>query len=72
LEPELGARVRYQGRAGTVTHKQFTPPGGRQGDLPAPGARRFIVVFFDPGPDGRGQEIELFESDWNELEPVEE
>ena len=72
LEPELGARVRFQGRVGTVTHKQLTPPAGHQGDRPVPGARRFIVVFFDPGPDGRGEEIELFESDWAEIEPVDE
>jgi hypothetical protein len=72
VEPELGARVRCQGRVGTVTHKHLTPPGGRQGDLPVPGARRFIVLFLDPRPDGRGEEIEHFESDWNELEPVEE
>ena len=72
MAPELGARVRFQGRVGTVTHKQLTPPGGRQGDRPDPGARRFVVIFFNPGPDGRGEEVELFESDWAEIEPAEE
>ena len=72
MEPELDARVRFRGRAGTITHTQLTPPNGLQGNRPAPDARRFIVVFLEPGPDGRGEEIELFESDWAEIEPVEE
>ena len=72
VEPKLGARVRYQGRVGTVTHKQLIPPAGLQGDRPALGARRFIVLFLDTGPDGRGEEVQLFESDWAEVEPAEE
>ena len=72
VEPELGARVRYQGRVGTVTHKQLITTARQRGDLPLSSARRFVVIFFDPGPDGRGEEIELFESDWAEIEPAEE
>jgi hypothetical protein len=71
VEPELGARVRYRGRCGTVTQKQLIPTARRLGDL-LPAGRRFVVLFLDPGPDGRGEQIQLCESDWAEIEPAEE
>jgi hypothetical protein len=71
LEPELGARVRYRGRSGTVTHTRLQASARRATSLLQPTGRRSIVVFLDPGPDGRGEEITLFESDWDELEPDE-
>jgi hypothetical protein len=70
LEPELGARVLYRGRSGTITQKQLAVAAKRPGDL-SPSGRRYVVVFLDPGLDGRGEEVTLFESDWDELEPVE-
>ena len=33
--------------------------------------RRSVVLYLDPGPDGRGEEITLFGPDWDELEPAE-
>jgi hypothetical protein len=71
LEPELGARVRYRGRSGTITQKQLALAAKRPGDL-VPTGQRYVVLFLDPGPDGRGDEITLFESDWDELEAAEE
>jgi hypothetical protein len=64
--------VRYRGRSGTVTQKRLIPSARHHGNLPVPTARRFVVLFLDPGPDGRGDKIQLFESDWAELEPAEE
>ena len=72
MEPELGARVRYRGRSAVVTQKQLLPSARRQGDQLLPSGRRYVVLFLDPGPDGRGEEVQLFESDWNELEEAEE
>jgi hypothetical protein len=72
LEPELGARVRYQGRVGTVTHTRLTTTARQRGDLPLSGARRFVTIYLDPGPDRRGEEVQLFESDWAQIEPAEE
>jgi hypothetical protein len=72
LEPELGARVRYRGRSETVTHAWLQTDVKHAGNLLRPSRRRSVVVFLDPGSDGRGQEVTLFESDWHELEPIEE
>jgi hypothetical protein len=72
MEPELGARVRYRGRSAVVTQKQLLPSARRQGDQLLPSGRRYVVLFLDPGPDGRGEEVQLFESDWDELEEAEE
>ena len=72
MEPELGARVRYRGRSAVVTQKQLLPSARRQGDQLLPSGRRYVVLFLDPGPDGRGEEVQLFESDWDEPEEAEE
>jgi hypothetical protein len=68
MEPELGARVRYRGRTGTVTHKQLVAAARRDRDSLSPAARRFLVLFLDPAPDGRGKEIQIVEEDWEEIE----
>ena len=71
MEPELGARVRYRGRSAVVTQKQLLPSARRQGDQLLPSGRRYVVLFLDPGPDGRWDEVTLFESNLDELEPDE-
>jgi hypothetical protein len=66
--PTLG---RHDNRFGTVTHTRLHASARRTANLLQPTGRRSIVVFLDPGPDGRGDEVTLFESDWDELEPDE-
>ena len=72
VEPELGARVRYRGRIGTVTQKQLAPNIRRHGNDQPPSGARYLVLFLDPDADGKGEELRLYEPQWDELEPIAE
>ena len=72
MEPELGARVRYRGRIGTVTQKQLASNIRRRGSDHSPSAARYLVLFLEPGASGRGEELRLYEPEWDELELIAE
>jgi hypothetical protein len=72
VEPELGARVRYRGRTGRVTQKQLTPNLTRHGNNQPPSPPHHLVLFLEPDAGRRGEELRLYEPEWDELEPTAE
>lgn len=71
MEPELGARVRYRGRTATVTQK-LVANIRRHGSDRSPAGSRYLVLFLAPDAGGRGEELRLYEPDWDDLEPIAE